>query len=405
MYADIDYERLYRDTIPSVVSIYVGRRAPAMGAGSGFVYDVMAGADGYVVTNDHVVADATDVEVRFADGQWRTGRVVGRDAYTDLAVVRIPDLPAAARPLPVAADNPTPGRPVAALGNPLGLDGSITAGIVSGANRSMPTSSGFAIPDVVQTDAPINPGNSGGPLVALSLATDAETDDDGEGGHDATASDGGHDATAGEGDHDATASDGGHETTADDRHGPDVDGRHVHDSDGDDSSEGVEDHDAPAYEVVGVNRARQGDNIGFAVSPAIVTRVVPSLIEEGRYRHSYLRTRTLDVTPTVAEANGLDEPRGVLVVDVATGPTAGDRFRRSTGVRTVRGQRVPTGGDVIVGLNGRELRSHEELMRYLITETRPREPVDVDVVRDGEPRTLSVVLGERPDPDGRIPVN
>jgi S1-C subfamily serine protease len=346
MYAEIDYERLYRDTIPSVVSIYVGRRGPAMGAGSGFVYDATAAesvgdADTdanehdarYVVTNEHVVRGDTDVEIRFADGQWRTGRVVGRDAYTDLAVVRIPDAPETARPLPVATENPTPGRPVAALGNPLGLDGSISAGIVSGANRSMPTSGGFAIPDVVQTDAPINPGNSGGPLVALAMA-----DDD------------------------------------------------------------------PAYEVVGVNRARQGDNIGFAVSPAIVTRVVPSLVAEGRYGHSYLRTRTLDVTPTVATANGLDEARGVLVVDVATGPAAGDRLRRSTGTRIVRGQRVPTGGDVIVGINGRELRSHEELMRYLITETRPREPVEIDVIRDGNPRTLSVVLGERPDPDGRIPV-
>ena len=94
----------------------------------------------------------------------------------------------------------------------------------------------------------------------------------------------------------------------------------------------------------------------------------------------------------------------MLVVDVATGPAAGDRLRRSTGTRIVRGQRVPTGGDVIVGINGRELRSHEELMRYLITETRPREPVEIDVIRDGNPRTLSVVLGERPDPDGRIPV-
>jgi S1-C subfamily serine protease len=351
MHADIDYERLYRDAIPSVVSVYVGRRGPAMGAGSGFVYDVTAtdaitdadvdedaheGAEGYVVTNDHVVTDVTDVELRFSDGQWRTGRVVGRDGYTDLAVVAVSTLPDDARPLPVATENPTPGRPVAALGNPLGLDGSITAGIVSGASRSMPTSSGFAIPDVVQTDAPINPGNSGGPLVALaSAAVDADA----------------------------------------------------------------------SYEVVGVNRARQGDNIGFAISPTIVSRVVPSLVEEGRYRHSYLRTRTLDVTPTIAEANGLDEPRGVLVVDVAAGPAAGDRLRRSTGARTVRGQRVPTGGDVIVGINGQELRSHEELMRYLITETRPREPVDVEVVRDGTPRTLSVVLDERPDPDGRIPVN
>jgi S1-C subfamily serine protease len=325
----LDYERLYSDVIPSVVSVYAtrGRRRRGVGGGtgSGFVYD-----EHTVVTNEHVVSNGRDVELRFADGQWRTGSVAGRDAYTDLAVVSVADLPASARPLPVATENPSPGRPVAALGNPLGLDGSITAGIVSGANRSMRTSNGFAIPDVVQTDAAINPGNSGGPLVAAS--------DDG-------------------------------------------------------------------YEVVGVNRAKSGDNIGFAISAAIVSRVVPDLVATGRYRHSYLRTRTIDVSPAVARANGLDEPRGVLVVDVREGPTDGDDLRGSTGTRRVRGREVPVGGDVIVGINGHEVRAHEELMRYLITETRPGEPVHVDVVRDGRERTLEVVLGERPRTDDRIPIS
>jgi S1-C subfamily serine protease len=326
----IDFERLYRDAIPSVVSIYVSRRGPGTGTGSGFVYD-----EHHVVTNDHVVGGATDVELRFSDGEWRRGTVVGTDAYTDLAAVSVEDLPASTRPLPVAPVNPVPGRPVAALGNPLGLDGSITAGIVSGANRSMPTSNGFAIPDVVQTDAPINPGNSGGPLVALAEGTDPED---------------------------------------------------------------------PGYEVVGVNRAKQGDNIGFAISPAIVTRVVPSLVESGAYRHSYLRTKTIDVTPTVAEANDLADSRGVLVVDVRAGPAAGDALRGCTGTRRIRGGAVPVGGDVIVGINGDELRSHEELMRYLITETRPGEPVDIDVVRAGRGQTLTVVLGERPSPGARVTV-
>lgn len=313
---DIDFEKLYRDVIPSVVSMYRGATG---GAGSGFVY-----GEHHVVTNEHVVHGVDDVEVRFSDGRWRTGSVVGRDVYTDLAVVRIDDLPERATPLDVATENPIPGRPVAALGNPLGLHGSITAGIVSGANRSMATSGSFAIPDVVQTDAPINPGNSGGPLVGVTP-------------------------------------DGG-------------------------------------YEVVGVNRAKSGDNIGFAISPAIVSRVVPELLVTGEYHHSYLRTRTLDVTPTVAEANGLEQPRGVLVVDVATGPTAGDTLRGSSGTTVVRNREVPVGGDVIVGINGHELHTHEELMRYLITETRPGEPVDVDVLRNGEARTLTLVLGERPTP-------
>ncbi|WP_224336995.1 S1C family serine protease [Haloprofundus halobius] len=330
MKSDIDYERLYEEVIPSVVSVYVAGRGPMGGAGSGFVYD-----RNHVVTNEHVVRGGDGVELRFSDGQWREGEVVGVDAYTDLAVVRVESLPETAVPLPVATENPKPGRPVAALGNPMGLDGSISVGIVSGSNRSMPTSGGFAIPDVVQTDAPINPGNSGGPLVALN---------------------------------------------------------------------GRGDGDSPklSYEVVGVNRAKQGDNIGFAVSPAIVSQVVPGLVDDGFYRHSYLRTRTLDVTPTVARANRLDDPRGVLVVDVAAGPTGGDALRGSRYSRTVRGREVPVGGDVIVGSNGRTVNSHEQLMHYLITETRPGEPVDIDVLRDGEEATLSVILGERPTlNDGR----
>ncbi|WP_396610234.1 S1C family serine protease [Haloferax sp. S1W] len=331
MSTTIDFEGLYRDVIPSVVSVYVGGHRRAGGAGSAFVYD-----DQHLVTNEHVVrlangSDTSRVELRFADGSWRVGDVVGTDAYTDLAVVAVDDLPADASPLPLATQNPTPGRQVAALGNPLGLDGSISAGIVSGANRSLPTSNGFAIPDVVQTDAPINPGNSGGPLVGRI---------------------------------------------------------------------GSEESD-PTYEVVGVNRAKQGDNIGFAVSPAIATRIVPDLVTDGRYRHSYLRARTLDVTPTVAEANDLDAPRGVLVVD-AVGPDGGSAFLN--GCRDVvahGGVEIPVGGDVIVAIEGNPVRTHEELMRYLITETSPGEPVAVDVFRDGDPATLVVELDERPAVRGR----
>jgi S1-C subfamily serine protease len=127
--------------------LYVVRESPTTGAGSGFLYD-----ERHAVTNAHVVSDSPEVELRLSDGSWRVGRVVGTDRYTDLAVVEVDDLPDAVRPLPVATANPSPGRPVAALGNPLGLGGSITPGIVSGANRSMSTPSGFAIPDVVQTD-------------------------------------------------------------------------------------------------------------------------------------------------------------------------------------------------------------------------------------------------------------
>ncbi|GAA0666530.1 S1C family serine protease [Natronoarchaeum mannanilyticum] len=155
-----DYAGLYDRTIDSVVAIQTGT-----GIGSGFVYRVADDGTGYVVTNAHVVGDSEEVVVQLADGESRTGEVVGRDVLSDLAVIEIPETPDDAEALPVADGTADPGNAVAALGNPFGLDETITHGIVSGVNRSMPTTRGYSVPNVVQTDAPISPGNSGGPLV------------------------------------------------------------------------------------------------------------------------------------------------------------------------------------------------------------------------------------------------
>lgn len=156
------YDSLYNQTIDSVVKLKVVTAQGATSVGSGFVYDTR----GRVVTNQHVVENAATVMVRFRDGTWRVGEVVGSDVYTDLAVVDVDNV-SGIEPLPVAERNVEPGDPVVALGSPFGLEGTITHGMVSGVNRSMPTSLGFSIPDTIQTDAPINPGNSGGPLVSL----------------------------------------------------------------------------------------------------------------------------------------------------------------------------------------------------------------------------------------------
>ncbi|WP_436924061.1 S1C family serine protease [Halosimplex amylolyticum] len=175
-----DYESLFDDTIGSVVSVRT-----VSGQGSGFVYDVTnatggvnetdaanttdevsAAGSAYIVTNAHVVSGADTVEIQFERGEYRTGTIVGRSTYADLAVVNVSDAPAYVEGLSVADSDPDHGEKVAALGNPLGLEETITHGIVSGVNRSLPTDRGFSIPNVVQTDAPISPGNSGGPLVA-----------------------------------------------------------------------------------------------------------------------------------------------------------------------------------------------------------------------------------------------
>ncbi|MFB6205205.1 MAG: S1C family serine protease [Haloglomus sp.] len=317
MTEDPTIKELYRNAIPSVVSVYVTHGdGPRGGAGSGFVYD----AAGYVITNQHVVGDVDDVELRFHDGEWRTGEVVGTDPYTDLAVVFVDDLPETAAPLPVATATPETGERVAAIGNPMGLDGTITVGYVSGTNRTSPTGSGFTIPETIQTDAAVNPGNSGGPLLTL----------------------------------DGT--------------------------------------------VVGVNRAKTGDNIGFAIGPAILNRVVPALVAEGVFRPAYLNVRTLDVSPSIAAANRLDESSGVLVVD------AGDDAQGLRGcerVARVGGREVPVGGDVIVGIDDHPVRSTEELTSYLLTRVAPGETVAVTIRRDGAERTETVTLAERPAPGSR----
>ena len=144
--------------LPSVASITVTTRR-GTGAGSAGVIT----PDGYLLTSAHVVAGADAGEAAFADGTTARVEVVGRDALSDLAVLR------ALGPVPAPvelgdASRLKVGQVVVALGNPLGLAGSVTAGIVSALGRSLPTQSGRVIDEVIQTDAALNPGNSGGVL-------------------------------------------------------------------------------------------------------------------------------------------------------------------------------------------------------------------------------------------------
>ena len=144
--------------LPSVASVSVETRRGA-GAGSASVI----GADGLLLTSAHVIADARSLEVAFADGRSSEARVVGQDALSDLAVIRAVGSTPAPLTMGDAAELRV-GQLVVALGNPLGLAGSVTAGIVSALGRSLPTHAGRVIDEVIQTDAALNPGNSGGVL-------------------------------------------------------------------------------------------------------------------------------------------------------------------------------------------------------------------------------------------------
>jgi putative serine protease PepD len=150
---------VYAKAAPAVVSIRSGS-----GEGTGFLVD----RNGTLVTNAHVVASSSSVQVQFGeDGKPVTGQVLGRDVSSDLAVVRVPSSAAAGvTPLQLADDRTVSvGDSVVAIGNPFGLARTATAGIVSATGRSIQAPNGFSISNAIQTDAPINPGNSGGPLL------------------------------------------------------------------------------------------------------------------------------------------------------------------------------------------------------------------------------------------------
>ncbi len=151
-------------------------------------------------------------------------------------------------------------------------------------------------------------------------------------------------------------------------------------------------------EVLGVNTARASasDNIGFAVSASMVDRVVPPLIETGDYTHPYLGVETRTVVPAIATANNLDETSGAAILSVdREGPAAG-RLRGPQRAETVDGQRVPAGGDIIVGVDGTTVENDHDLLRYIALETDPGETVGVGVIRSSERRTVEVTLGSRP---------
>jgi S1-C subfamily serine protease len=147
-----------RELTPRVASVRVRQRGRE-GAGSAVAFT----ADGFLLTNAHVVGSARDGEAAFVDGTTTAFRVVGTDPLSDLAVVRTDG----SIPPPATlgdSDDLVVGQLVVAVGNPLGLSGSVTAGVVSALGRSLPTRTGRVVEDVIQTDAALNPGNSGGAL-------------------------------------------------------------------------------------------------------------------------------------------------------------------------------------------------------------------------------------------------
>lgn len=330
---------LYDQVNPAVVNIRVrlsngpsldGLEEQPFGSaqGSGFVYD----DQGHIVTNFHVVDDVEEISVVFYDGLILEAELVGADPDSDLAVILVNNPPVDIKPLFVADSSAIRvGEPVVAIGNPFGLQGTMTNGIVSGLGRTLPSQAiaigggRFNIPNIIQTDAAINPGNSGGPLLNLN------------------------------------------------------------------------------GEVVGVNTAiatndRQFSGVGYAVPSNTVTRVVPELIENGRFRHPYLGVAGVDVSPNIREAMSLEEQqRGVLVIEVTANGPAEDAGLQGSSVETeIDGAPVRVGGDIIIRIDDRPVGDFDDLIEYLSESTVVGQTVTLELLRDGEITTVDVELGERP---------
>ena len=159
---------IFEKTEESVVQVNVrandGTSKPG-NMGSGFVYS----DKGYIITNNHVVDDAGKVTVTFLDGESYTAKIIGTDPDLDLAVLKVEVGATYLQPIPMGDSSQLKvGEQITAIGNPFGLSGSMTSGIISQMGRLLPQDSGYSIPDVIQTDAAINPGNSGGPLLNMN---------------------------------------------------------------------------------------------------------------------------------------------------------------------------------------------------------------------------------------------
>jgi 2-alkenal reductase len=321
---------LYQDVSPGVVSIQVYSDFGG-GIGSGFVID----NDGHIVTNYHVVDDARQVEVHFTSGLKVFGEVIGVDLDSDLAVIKVDVDADELSPVTIGdSDQLFVGQSVVAIGNPYGLTGTMTTGIVSARGRTLDsirqTEDGtfFSAGDLIQTDANINPGNSGGPLLNLN-------------------------------------------------------GEVI----------GIN----RAIQTGGTSMTSVSNTgIGFAVSSNILRVVLPALINGNDYAYPYLGLSALpSLSLTQAEFLDLPQATGAYVVEVVSGGPS-DEAGLQAGNEATEVQGLFNGGDLIIAVDDQEILEFGELLSYLMLNKQPGDDLVLTVIRDGRTMDITVTLGERP---------
>ena len=317
---------LFEKSEEGVVKIKVeriGSQVDTGSVGSGFVYDNL----GHIITNAHVVDGADKATVTFLDGSQYNAEIIGEDKFTDIAVIKVSEKPRLLHPLEIGDSSLLQvGEQVAAIGNPFGLSGSMTSGIVSQIGRLIAAQdSGFSIPDVIQTDAAINPGNSGGPLLNMR------------------------------------------------------------------------------GQVIGINTAIQSISgefvgIGFAIPSNTVSKIVPTLIEEGKYPHPWIGISGKDIDPDLARVLDLKQAKGFLVITVVDGSPADKAGLKGVSqTQIINGEEYPADGDIIIWVDDKEVRKISDILIHLQREKSVGDEMVLGILRDGDFMHLTLKLVERPD--------
>jgi len=317
---------LFEKSEEGVVEIKVERissQGDTSDLGSGFVYDNL----GHIITNAHVVDGASKATVTFLDGSQYSAEIIGEDRFTDIAVIKVSEKPRLLHPLQMGDSSLLQvGEQVAAIGNPFGLSGSMTSGIVSQMGRLIASpDTAFSIPDVIQTDAAINPGNSGGPLLNMK------------------------------------------------------------------------------GQVIGINTAIQSITgefvgIGFAVPSNTISKIVPTLIEEGKYPHPWIGIVGQDIDPVLAKVLDLKQAKGFLVMTVVDGSPADKAgLKGMSQTQVIDGKEYPVDGDIIISVDGKEVRKISDILIHLQREKSVGDEMVLGVLRDGEFMHITLELVERPD--------